>query len=134
MKYRILFAFAPLVLAVACATTGPAVTGGAETGTDVVIDMQPILRFAPTPQTISLGDTVEFRNVSAFVHSVSTRPATPEESASTELPAGVESFDSGDIPAGGIYRHTFTVTGTYKYFCDPHHGAGMVGTIIVTES
>lgn len=133
MKNRILLAFAPLLLAVACATTGPAVTGGAESGTDVVIDMQPILRFAPTPQTISVGDTVEFRNVSAFVHSVSTRPATPEEAASTELPAGAESFDSGDIDAGGIYRQTFTVPGTYKYFCDPHHGAGMVGTIIVTE-
>ncbi|WP_368072196.1 plastocyanin/azurin family copper-binding protein [Roseobacter sp. GAI101] len=23
--------------------------------------------------------------------------------------------------------------GTYKYFCDPHHGAGMVGTIIIIE-
>ncbi|EEB84798.1 hypothetical protein RGAI101_1948 [Roseobacter sp. GAI101] len=50
-----------------------------------------------------VGDTVEFHNVSAFVHSVSTRPATPEETASTELPAGAESFDSGEIPAGGIY-------------------------------
>ena len=98
-----------------------------------MIDMQPILRFAPTSQTISVGDTVEFRNVSAFVHSVSTRPATPEEAASTELPVGAESFDSGDIKAGGIYLHTFTIPGTYRYFCDPHHGAGMVGTIIVTE-
>lgn len=132
MKKRILLAFAPLLLAVACATTGPAVTGGAELGTDIVIDMQPILRFAPTPQTISVGDTVEFRNISAFSHSVSTRPATPEEAASTELPIGAKSFGSGDIPAGGIYRQTFTVPGTYKYFCDPHHSAGMVGTIIVT--
>ncbi len=132
MNNRILIALAPLLLNVACATTGPAVTGGAEPGTDFVIDMQPILRFAPTPQSVSVGDTVEFRNVSAFVHTVSTRPANPEEAAVTALPAGAESFDSGDIPAGGIYQHTFTVPGTYKYFCDPHHGAGMVGTIIVT--
>ena len=47
---------------------------------------------------------------------------------------GAESFDSGNIPAGGVYKQTFTVPGTYKYFCDPHHGAGMVGTIIVTAS
>jgi len=132
MKKRILFAFAPLMLAAACATTGPAITGSAGPAADAVIDMQPSLRFAPTAQTISVGDTVEFRNLSAFVHSVSTRPTTPEKAASTQLPAGAESFDSGDIPAGGVYRQTFTVPGTYKYFCDPHHGAGMTGTIIVT--
>lgn len=132
MKHRILIAFAPLLLAVACATTGPAVTMDAETNANLVIDMQPSLRFAPVTQTISVGDTVEFRNSSNFGHSVSTRPATPAEAASTALPAGAASFDSGIIPAGGVYTQTFTVPGTYKYFCEPHHGAGMVGTIIVT--
>lgn len=134
MKHRMILAFAPLLLAAACAISGPAVTAGAQPGTDAVIKLQPILRFSPTPKTISVGDTVEFRNVSAFVHSVSTRPTTPEEAASTALPVGAKSFDSGDIPSGGIYRHTFTVPGTYKYFCEPHHKAGMLGTIIVTGS
>ena len=132
MKSRIPIVFAPLLFTVACATSGPAVTGRVEPGTDVVIDMRPILRFSPTPKTISVGDTVEFRNVSAFAHTVSTRPSTPAEAASTQLPKGAKSFDSGEIAAGGIYRHTFTVPGTYKYFCDPHHGVGMVGTIVVT--
>ena len=132
MKYRILFAFAPLMFAVACATADPGVTRSAEPV--IVIDMQPSLRFAPTPQTISVGDTVEFRNVSNFGHTVSTRPSTPEETASTELPAGAQSFDSGNIPAGGVYKQTFTVPGTYTYFCEPHHGAGMIGTIIVRAS
>lgn len=129
MKYRLVFAFAPLLFAVACATADPIDTSSAEPV--IVIDMQPNLRFAPTPQTISVGDTVEFRNVSSFGHTVSTRPSTPEETASTALPAGAESFDSGNIPAGGVYKKTFTVPGTYTYFCDPHHGAGMIGTIIV---
>ena len=94
--------------------------------------VEPVLRFAPTPKTIKVGDTVEFRNVSAFVHTVSTRPANAAEAASVSLPKGAKAFDSGEIAAGGIYRHTFTVPGTYKYFCDPHHGVGMVGTIVVT--
>jgi plastocyanin len=134
MTFRPLIALAPLALIAACAANGPAVTGGAEPGTDAVIDMQPVLRFSPSPTTISVGDTVEFRNVSAFKHTVSTRPADESEAKATQLPNGAESFDSGEVPGGGIYRHTFTVPGTYKYFCEPHHGVGMVGTIIVTAS
>lgn len=134
MTYRSLLQLTSVVFLSACAVSGPAVDSEAEPGTDVVVDMQPILRFAPTPVTISAGDTVEFRNVSAFTHTVSTRPTTPEEAALTELPVGAESFDSGEISGGGIYRHTFTIPGTYRYFCEPHHGVGMVGTIIVTDS
>lgn len=132
MKNRLFAAFAPLALLAACATSGPAVDGVTPPGTAAVIDMQPTLRFSPTPVTIAAGETVEFRNVSAFVHTVSTQPADANEAADVALPAGAESFDSGEIPAGGTWRRSFTVPGTYSYFCDPHHGAGMTGTIVVT--
>jgi plastocyanin len=35
------------------------------------------------------------------------------------------------IEAGGSYQHTFDIAGTYEYFCIPHEGAGMIGTVEV---
>lgn len=32
---------------------------------------------------------------------------------------------------GNVYMFTFTTKGTYPYFCRPHAGAGMTGTITV---
>ena len=49
------------------------------------------------------------------------------------MPKGAVAFDSGFIPPGGDYRYTFTVPGTYKYFCLPHEKAGMVGVIVVKK-
>ncbi|RED18438.1 cupredoxin domain-containing protein [Pontivivens insulae] len=100
----------------------------------VVVDMTPSLTFTPETVTISAGESVTFRNVSGFAHTVSTTPATPAQAASVSLPEGAMAFDSGSIAAGGTFTQTFTVPGTYRYFCDPHHGAEMVGTIVVTAS
>lgn len=132
MKHGSLLFLAPIAVLAACAVSGPAVDGKVPPGIAAVIEMEPTLRFAPTPTTIAAGDTVEFRNVSAFTHTVSTRPKNKDEAALTQLPPGAESFDSGEIKGGGVYQHTFTVPGTYRYFCDPHHRMGMTGTIIVT--
>ena len=33
--------------------------------------------------------------------------------------------------AGNVYSHTFTVPGTYKYFCRHHEDDAMFGTVIV---
>ena len=35
---------------------------------------------------------------------------------------------------GFTYTHTFSTTGTYEYFCQPHQALGMTGTIIINES
>lgn len=121
---------APLALA-ACATSGPALDSSVDPSVDAVVEMTPSLAFSPTPLRISAGDTVEFRNVSAFAHTVSTVPDDAAERATVQLPAGATAFDSGPIAAGDIYRVTFDVPGTYRYFCDPHHGADMIGTIVV---
>jgi plastocyanin len=32
---------------------------------------------------------------------------------------------------GNTYQHTFTVPGTYRYFCQPHESNGMVGEVVV---
>ncbi|QLG64062.1 plastocyanin/azurin family copper-binding protein [Halorarum salinum] len=35
------------------------------------------------------------------------------------------------MAGGETYEHTFEVEGEYGYFCIPHEGAGMVGTVTV---
>ncbi|MDR9395149.1 MAG: plastocyanin/azurin family copper-binding protein [Roseovarius sp.] len=99
-----------------------------------VVEMTSGLKFNPSELRVTAGDTVEFRNNSLFAHTVSTMPNTDAERATVQLPADAAPFDSGSVPAGGTYRMTFDTPGTYRYFCDPHHGSGMIGTIIVEAS
>ena len=126
MSARPFLLLAPLAILAACATSGPAVDGRQPANVDAVVDMTPVLRFSPNQLKIKAGDTVEFRNISAFTHTVSSRASA--------IPAGAAPFNSGQIKGGGTYRHTFTVPGTYNYFCDPHQGAGMTGVIVVSAS
>jgi len=50
-------------------------------------------------------------------------------SESTLTPPAKE-LDSGTIPNGGVYVHTFTSAGRYKYHCTIH-GTGMAGEVVV---
>jgi plastocyanin len=75
---------------------------------------------------------VTWRNTSQLTHTVTDDPAKATNQADAQLPSGVQAWDSGDLNAGQTFTHTFDVAGTYKYFCQPHEAAGMVGTIVVT--
>lgn len=93
--------------------------------------------FDPEGASVSAGTLVTFSNTSG------THTVTAYEN---DLPEGADYFASGgagseaearkDI-AGGLLEEgeTFEVTlsepGTYRYFCIPHEGAGMKGTIVV---
>ena len=48
------------------------------------------------------------------------------------LPDGAEAWDSGPLKPGESFTSTFTVPGTYAYFCIPHVLSGMRGTVEVT--
>ena len=103
-------------------------------GTPVVIkmaDKEPF--YTPAKATIKVGDTVQWVNDGETVHSVSTIVANAQKRTDTSMPKGAQAFDSGFIPPGGDYSYTFTVPGTYKYFCLPHEKAGMVGVIVVKK-
>jgi plastocyanin len=128
---RVLFALAPLALVAACATSGPADDGVTPAGVDKIVDMTATLNFAPNAVTINSGDTVEFRNISTFTHTVSTVADTEIESQAVKLPTGAKPFDSAKIAPGATFTHTFTTPGKYQYFCEPHVGQGMIGTVIV---
>ena len=94
-------------------------------------DQQPF--YTPAKVAIRVGDTVQWVNSGTTVHSVSTNAAIAQNPKDTSMPKGAVAFDSGFIPPGGDYSYTFTVPGTYRYFCLPHEKAGMVGVVVVKK-
>lgn len=89
------------------------------------------IEFQPDTVTITTGETVEWVNESKLTHTVTADPTKAAKAANVTLPDGAEPFDSGDVAPGETYRRTFTVPGTYGYFCVPHEAAGMTGTVVV---
>ena len=89
--------------------------------------------YTPAKVAIKVGETVRWVNGGETVHSVSTSAANAQNPRDTSMPKGATAFDSGFIPPGGDYSYTFTVPGTYRYFCLPHEKAGMVGMIVVKK-
>ncbi len=89
--------------------------------------------YTPENVAIKVGDTVKWVNDGQTVHDVSTTAANAQNPNDTSMPKGATAFDSGFIPPGGDYSYTFTVPGTYRYFCLPHEKAGMVGVVVVKK-
>jgi plastocyanin len=90
--------------------------------------------FNPKQVVILSGQSVEWNNTAAMeTHTVTADPKLAKTHGSVALPAGAETFDSGDMKPGATFTHTFTVPGTYRYFCKPHERMGMVGEIVVKE-
>lgn len=112
----------------ACGTSGPAY-GPESPDVPAVVRMSNTFDFEPRTVRIKAGETVEWRNTSIITHTVEDDPRRgPKDMA---LPPGAQPFDSGDIPAGQVFRHAFTVPGTYRYQCEPHDYLDMTGTVIV---
>lgn len=88
------------------------------------------LAFVPKTLTVASGEKIVFKNNKAFPHNV----IFDED----EIPAGVDaskiSMSDEDLlnGPGDTYSVTLNEKGTYNYYCSPHQGAGMVGTITVT--
>jgi len=87
--------------------------------------------FEPATTTIKAGQTVRWNNTSIIWHTVTDDAALAKDPAHAALPAGAAAFDSGKVEAGSNWWHTFSVPGTYKYFCKPHESKGMVGSVVV---
>ena len=78
------------------------------------------LVFEPSEISISAGDSIHFVNNVLPPHNVIV-DGHPELSHSGLLFAPGESFDI-----------SFDTSGDYTFWCDPHKGAGMTGTIHVS--
>ena len=118
-----------MVLAISgCGLGAPA--HGPASNAAAIVDLG-FTSFTPPEVTIGVGDTVEWRNTSVITHTVTDDPRRAERPGDAVVPATAQAFDSGDIPAGQIYRQTFTVPGTYRYLSTHHESEGMVGTVVV---
>lgn len=86
--------------------------------------------YVPGTVTISVGDTVTFRQVGGF-HNVASNPGAI--TAFRCGPNGCDGVGAGNgEPGGGTWQQTVTFpdAGTIGYFCDVH-GQSMTGTIVV---
>ena len=72
--------------------------------------------FNSSAKTVAKGTTVTWTNLGATAHTVTADDGT--------------SFDSGSIPAGGVFTKTFNTAGAFPYHCDFH--SSMTGTITVS--
>ncbi len=132
-RHRILFqSFSALlaVLLAACGTSGPAYEAPGP-GVAATVDLTPALTFEPAGITVRVGDKVEWRNRTLLTHTVTADPRIVADATNVELPEGARPFNSAAIPAGQVFRYTFTVAGTYRYLCLPHAGQKMFGTVVV---
>lgn len=100
----------------------------------VVVGMTNSLNFAPDTVRVQVGETVRWENSSIIVHTVTADPEKATKEESVQLPETASPFDSGNLDPDATFEHTFTVPGTYRYFCIPHEGTKMYGTVIVKEA
>lgn len=99
-----------------------------------VVGMTNQLTYTPDTVRIGVGETIRWTNGSDLLHTVTADPERAVDPSHVGLPDGASPFDSGNLAPGESFERTFTVPGEYTYFCVPHVAAGMVGTIIVTDS
>ncbi|MDX1674974.1 MAG: plastocyanin/azurin family copper-binding protein [Longimicrobiales bacterium] len=88
-------------------------------GASDVVEVQAMgdLTFSPPDVTIEPGTTVRWVNESGIFHTVT--------------PDGHTEWASADLSDGTTFEHTFNTEGTFPYYCEPHVGQGMTGTITV---
>jgi len=108
-------------VALACGnSTAPATNHASGGGHSTVIDANPDIKFKPTPDTVSAGDTVQFAWHS-LGHNVQW----------DNTPTGIASIGNGSVGfTSGDSTRVFTVRGTYSYHCGIH-GSAMTGVIVV---
>ncbi|CAI9117015.1 OLC1v1018325C1 [Oldenlandia corymbosa var. corymbosa] len=88
------------------------------------------LAFVPNKFSVAAGEKIVFKNNAGFPHNV----VFDED----EIPAGVDaskiSMSEEDLlnGPGEEYSVSLSEKGTYKFYCSPHQGAGMVGEVTVS--
>jgi plastocyanin len=112
--------------------TPPVTDRSPEAAVAVVVTMT-VDRFVPERVTVRAGGTVEWKNTNSVWHTVTADPEYAAMKTNVVLPEGAERFHSGEVWPGDVYRRTFTVPGTYKYFCQPHEAHGMIGWVEVVR-
>ena len=82
----------------------------------------------PNKISVAKGETVEYVNNKAFPHNV----VFDEDNVPAGVNADALSHEDYLNGPGEKVTNKFDVAGTYGYYCEPHQGAGMAGTIVVS--
>lgn len=140
-RRRVVTATASLVAGSALAgCSAPSSGDGADDGDTVrkTVELTDELRFRPDEVTVAAGDTVVWENVGAVSHSVTAYGNRIPDDAAYFASGGFDAeqaardaYPEGSLGSDDTFEHTFHTPGTYEYFCIPHEGAGMTGTIEV---
>jgi plastocyanin len=100
-----------------------ALTGISMNAADVTVQVVNPMSFDPAAVTINTGDTVTW-----FFQPGGTHTTT------SDATSGPEVWNSGFIPGGSTFSHTFNTPGVHEYYCQFHSSAGgtsMNGVVIV---
>lgn len=96
-----------------------------------VVEATNDLTFVPEKVTIKAGETVQWKNTSLMVHTITCDSSLASRPSDVAIPAGAKPFNSGYLKPGITFDQTFNVPGVYRYFCILHERNDMVGEIIV---
>lgn len=90
--------------------------------------------FEPERLHIKSGEKVRWINVSDGHSATAYNPKNNMQYLS-RIPVGAKPWDSGVIDKPNqTFEYTFIKEGVYQYYCIPHEGEGMVGTIVVGKA
>jgi plastocyanin len=125
--------------ALAIGSTAGCLGDGTADGTSgTTVEMTDELVFEPETVRISTSDTIQWRNTGSVEHTVTAREKELPKGAAYFASGGFEServaqsnLDGGLLAPDERYEHTFETPGTYAYYCIPHEGTGMTGTVHV---
>lgn len=84
--------------------------------------------FDPHVSRVDTGGTVEWV-LESGLHTATAYH--PDSDRPRRIPADAAAFDSGTLQDGETFEHVFDVEGVYDYYCVPHEGVGMIGSVIV---
>ena len=78
-----------------------------------------MLAFEPSTVNLSAGDSIKFVNNKLAPHNA--------------VFEGHDELSHADLAfaPGESWTETFSTAGNYDFYCEPHRGAGMVGTVVV---
>ena len=89
--------------------------------------------FRPSTLTIIDGEAVTWSNTSGADHIVAR--CDPVNCSGASGGSGSDAgFESGDLPAGATFSHTFHGAGSYSYYCPIHGYAAMHGAVVVNAA
>lgn len=104
---------------------------GAEDGEVVEVTATGEFTFEPETITVEPGTTVRWVWEGGGRHTVTSSDSI-ESGKRTHN--GLFKGEVKDAEGFRVYEHTFEETGGFPYFCEPHTGLDMVGTVVVQQA